>query len=447
MTAAMTNQGAGAGALPGFNREAWAALRDEEPVLREKRAAGWQTLQETLFPTARDEEWRRTDPALLGVERHAAPALLPLRTDLPASGVDGYDVVVTVRDDGYAIEDVSGALAKGLFTVLPLARAAADHAALVGRLLQGPARTRDPRPFTALNDAFWNIGLFVHVPPNVRVPGGVLVRYDFQRGGAVLPRMLVVAESCSELTVAEQYVSSDSADLLAVGSREFYAAAGAQLKVVSLQEWGTATAHVGEDWARAERDARIDWVSMLLGGRVSKMMAGCDVREPNANAYLTGLFFANGEQHIDQRTIQLHSSPDTYSNLLYKGAVKDRGHSVYQGIIDAAPGAIRVDAYQMNNNLILNDGARADSLPGLEIDADDLKCSHGATMGNLDPVQQFYLQSRGLSGAEARQMLVMAFFEEVIDRIPQEAMRERARELVARKMGGAPAGENSHVVA
>jgi len=170
---------------------------------------------------------------------------------------------------------------------------------------------------------------------------------------------------------------------------------------VSLQEWGRGTYHIGEDWGRVERDARIDWVTLLLGGQVSKMMVGCDIHDVNSSAYLSGLFFADGQQHVDQRTLQLHSAPHTYSNLLYKGAVKDQGHSVYQGIIAAAPGAIKVDAYQMNNNLVLNDGARADSLPGLEIDADDLKCSHGSTMGNLDRDQIFYLQARGLPAAGA----------------------------------------------
>jgi ABC-type transport system involved in Fe-S cluster assembly, permease component len=202
-----------------------------------------------------------------------------------------------------------------------------------------------------------------------------------------------------------------------------------------VQEWGARTYHIGEDWVRAERDARVEWVTLLLGGRVCKMMVSCDVCEPHASARLSGLFFANRHQHVDQKTLQLHTAPHTYSNLLYKGAVKDEGHSVYQGIIEAAPGAVKVDAYQMNNNLILNEGARADSLPGLEIDADDLKCSHGATFGNLDPNQLFYLRARGLTETEARQSLVMAFFEEVIARVPYECMQERVREVVRLKCG------------
>ena len=184
-----------------------------------------------------------------------------------------------------------------------------------------------------------------------------------------------------------------------------------------------------------EQDGRVDWVTLSLGGRASKLMVGSDVCAPRAHAQLSGVFFADRDQHFDQRTLQLHTSPHTTSYLLYKGAVKDTGRSVYQGVINAKPGAIDVDAYQMNNNLILNEGARADSLPGLEIDADDLKCSHGSTMGTLDPEQLFYLQSRGLPAAEARRLVVAGFFEEVISQVPHAFVQERLREHIQLKMG------------
>lgn len=422
--------------VPGFDAATFGRVAEPQALLKAKRVAGFTAYAALPVPTNRHDEWRRTDPALFPFAHHTAPAPLPVRPAGPEEAMDDlFDVVVAVDDRGYAIVDRTGQLAAGKFIVCSLSDAAIRHPALVQQYLQGPARSKGARKFTALNDAFWNVGLFIHVPARTVVEKGILIRYEHRQPGTVVPRLLVVVDEQSEVTVAEHYQSADDTALLAVGGRELYAARGAQLKVITLQEWGHQTFHIGEDWARVERDARIDWVTLLLGGQVSKMMVGCDVHDVNSNAYLSGLFFADGQQHVDQRTLQLHSAPHTYSNLLYKGAVKDQGHSVYQGIIDAAPGAIKVDAYQMNNNLVLNDGARADSLPGLEIDADDLKCSHGSTMGNLDPDQIYYLQARGFPMAEARRMLVMAFFEEVIAKVPYEFMRERVREHVTRKMG------------
>lgn len=424
-------------AFPGrFDEAALAEMRESQPLLQAKREEAFRVYAGLPAPTARDEEWRRTDPALFPLAELKRPATLPLvAQEAPGPFDDEFDVVVSIGDRGYHIADRSGALARGQVNVWPLAEAAARRPELVRQYLRGPAQVKGPRFFTAFNDAFWNVGLFIHVPARTVVEKGILIRYQHEAGGAVLPRLVMVVEAESQATVAEHYVSADGVPFVAVASREMYAARGAQLKVVSLQEWGDATCHIGEDWARIERDAKIDWVTLLLGGKVGKMMVGCDCREPNSQAWLSGLFFAGGTQHIDQRTLQLHSAPHTYSNLLYKGAVKDQGHSVYQGIIDAAPGAIKVDAYQMNNNLVLNDGARADSLPGLEIDADDLKCSHGSTMGNLDPVQTFYLQCRGIPEPAARRILVEAFFEQVVARVPYAFMQDRVREHVKRKMG------------
>lgn len=421
--------------VPGFGEAEFRAVAeaggDAEAAAR---ARAFEAYRKAALPTARDEEWRRTDPGLFdfaGLTRlnRLAAGAAGTANDLDTS----FDVVISVTDAGYHLEDRAGALAGGRVEVLPLADLPADAAA---RYLHGEAVLEKDRKFTLLNGAFWNVGFFIRIPRDQALEKGVLIRYEHETAGSVLiPRLVVVAEAGSSGKVVEWFQSPDGVALTCVGARELYVHEAARLKVQSVQEWGAEARHIGEDWARVEKDGQIDWVTLTLGSGLSKMMMGCDVAEPNANAYLSGLFFANGTQHIDQRTLQKHSAPHTYSNLLYKGAVKDTGHSVYQGVIAAAPGAIGVDAYQMNNNLILNTGAKADSLPGLMIDADDLKCSHGATMGNIDEQQLFYLQSRGFSEVDGRRMLVLAFFEEIIDKLNDDFLEERIRADVNRKIG------------
>ncbi|HMP88853.1 MAG TPA: Fe-S cluster assembly protein SufD [Kiritimatiellia bacterium] len=405
-------------------------------LVKEKRQVAFDAYRRLPMPTVRDEEWRRTDPSLFPFEQFTLLPHLNRINAAEATELDElFDVVVTVSETGWGIHDRKCLLADGKLTVCGLDDASRDFSKKLEPYLHGPAIIEPDRKFTELNGAFWNVGLYIHIPANFQLEHGILVRYSLNQSGAMLvPKLVVVAESGSNARVVEVFQSESDNPVFCVGARELYVAQAARLQLFALQEWGRNSYHIGEDWAEVERDAQIDWVTLTLGAKVSKMTMGCNVKAPNANAYLSGLFFADKDQHVDQRTLQQHTAPHTYSNLLYKGAVKDEGHSVYQGIIAASQGAIKVDAYQMNNNLVLNTGARADSLPGLKIDADDLKCSHGSTMGNLDPDQLFYLRSRGLSEAEARKMLVLAFFEEIITKIPYEFLQERIRDDVNRKI-------------
>jgi Fe-S cluster assembly protein SufD len=412
------------------------AASGEPGLIREKRQAAFDAFSALPWPTARDDEWRRTHPELLPLKEFSPlPQLSSVNTGEDEQLDELFDVVVTVSESGYAIKDRNGLIKSGKLVVKHLAVAADAHAAKLEKHVHGSALIEDGRKFTMLNGAFWNFGLYVEVAAKTEIEHGVLVRYALTKPNVMLiPKLVAVAGEGSRANIVEVFQSADDCPVMCVSSRELYVDQAARLQLFSLQEWGRTSYQIGEDWAHVERDAQVDWVTLTLGSKVSKSTMGCNVAAPNANAYLTGLFFADRDQHVDQRTLQQHAAPNTYSNLLYKGAVKDQGHSVYQGIIAAKPGAIKVDAYQMNNNLVLNTGARADSLPGLKIDADDLKCSHGSTMGNLDPDQMFYLRSRGFSEAEARRTLVLAFFEEVIAKIPYTFLQERIREDVNRKI-------------
>lgn len=414
--------------VAGFAETAFAGLDswNEPLILKTAREEAFSLYKSLPSPHGRMEEWRRTDPARFPFAKLAAVKKIAFSTkSAPSQWDEQFDVVVAIEDESFSIRDVSGVLKAQTILVLPLEEAAAKHPKLVRDHLKSHARGQTAGKFETLNGSFWNVGIFIHIPAGVELGRGILVRYDLKSPQSVcVPRVLVVAGERSKATVVEHMTSPDASVIQTVMSKEFHIAPSANVRAIALQEWGANTFHIANDWVRVEREGKVDWVTLNFGSRISKMSFGSDVVGEGASAELDGLFFATGDQHFDQRTLQIHSSPRTTSNLLYKGAVKDKARSVYQGLIIARPGANGVDAYQKNNNLVLSDGARADSLPGLQIDNDDLKCSHGSTVGNLDPGQLFYLRSRGLGENAARRILIKGFCEEVAVRIPYEFIRE-----------------------
>ena len=423
----------------GFDEAAFNGLdsRNEPSFVKVAREEAFSLYKSLPSPHGRMEEWRRTDPARFPFAKLAGLKKLGFSAvSAPGEWDDQFDVVVTIADDSFGIRDVSGVLKAQTILVQPLEDAAGKHPELVRDHLKNHARGEAAGKFETLNDSFWNVGIFIHIPAGVELTRGILIRYNLMLPQSVcVPRLLVVAGERSKATVVEHMTSPDAPLIQTVMAKEFYIAPSANVRVISLQEWGANTFHIANDWARIEREGKIDWVTLNFGSRLSKMSFGSDVVGEGASAELDGLYFATGEQHFDQRTLQVHSSPRTTSNLLYKGAVKDKARSVYQGLIIARPGANGVDAYQKNNNLVLSDGARADSLPGLQIDTDDLKCSHGSTIGNLDPEQLFYLRSRGLDENEARRILIKGFCEDIAGRIPYEFVREAVSRQVDSRIG------------
>jgi len=416
--------------LPDYDAQLLATLSaaaGETAAVRAQRTAAFEIYRNLPLPLARDEEWRHSPITLFpftGVQ------LAPQKQNVTAFSTDpwdaDFDVVIDVQDNGYAVCDQAGLLKRGALEILPLAEAGAQ------RSPPSAIQEMPRRKFAALNQAFWTIGF------DVRLLSGscrLLLRWQFTRAGRLeLPRVAVAVEAGAQLNLVERWRSTADGPIVVVGAHDFRVAPDARLERVALHEWGPATFCMAEDAAVVGERGRADWITAVLGGQVVKLVAGCDVAGRGADAHLSGLYFADGSQHVDQRTVQLHSSPDTTSHLLYKGAVQDRSHAIYQGLINARRGAVRVDAYQMNRNLVLNQGARVDSLPGLEIDADDLKCSHGSATGSLDPEQLFYLRARGIAADEARRLLVAAFFEEVIGKTSQARVQEHLRDAVREKM-------------
>ena len=243
--------------------------------------------------------------------------------------------------------------------------------------------------------------------------------------GSLFWRLLVVAEEGSNFTLIEEYTSSRP-DLPAYSNAvaELFVEQAAKLEYVSIQNLSRETWHFATHHARVERDAVLDWVAGGFGSKKGKIRIQNDLNGPGATSRVTGAYFADGEQHLDYDTFQEHIAPSTESDFAFKGALRETARAVWRGMIRVEPDAQKTNAYQENRNLLLSPDAHADSIPGLEIMANDVRCTHGATLGRVDRDQLFYLMARGLSRSQAERLIVRGFFQDVLDRIELEPVRE-----------------------
>jgi Fe-S cluster assembly protein SufD len=413
----------------------------------DRRRAAMATLGTLSLPRRDDELWRRTD---FGALEQVIGTLDPFSIapaarnvdDLPAAvierlaGEGGRAALVVQRDSGVVLEQTHPVLTKQGVTVCSLDRATREHAALLqphfGALLHD-----DYDWYTALGATLRQGGAFVHVPKGVKAELPVrLFQWIDGAGRLVAPRTVVVVEDGAELTVIEEQLSEtvDGSSLYA-GGVEAFVGANAKLTYAQIQDWGRNVFHYGNVRAQVARDAELQWMQVMVGGRMTKANGWFDLNGSGARAFVNGFMFGDARQHFHLHTLQRHLQPNTTSDLLIKCCLKDRARSVYQGLIQVAVGAQRTDAYQANRNLLLSDQARADSIPGLEILANDVRCTHGATLGFVEPEHLYYLMARGLPRLEAQRLIVEAFFEPVIERIPLETVRERLRGEIERKIG------------
>jgi Fe-S cluster assembly protein SufD len=413
----------------------------------ERRRAAAGTLSTLRFPRREDELWRRTDFTSL---EQALPSLDPFAggpaarnvDDLPAPVIEriaaesGNLALVVQCDGGTVLEQTHPDLVKQGVTVCSFDRATREHEGLI-RERFGSLLHDDYDWYAALNATVHSGGAFVHVPKGVKAALPVrLFHWLGGAGSASMPRSLVIVEEGAEITVIEEQLSEPAeGPAFHCGGTEVFVGDGAKLTFATLQDWGRNVYHYGNARAELGRDAELQWIQVMVGGRSTKANAWFNLNGPGARAYVHGFMFGDQRQHFHLHTLQRHLQPNCTSDLLIKGCLKDRARSVYQGLIQVAEGAQRTDAYQANRNLLLSDQARADSIPGLEILANDVRCTHGATLGYIDPEHLYYLMARGLPPVEAQRLIVEAFFEPVLDRIPLQAVRDRLRDEIARKIG------------
>ncbi len=445
-------RGAGAAATAvaqGFSRQALDALIASRPFepdwMRDVRLESWRVLQDTPKPTRSDEPWRRTDFSALkfdDIASVAAPAAVKAalrKTPAPVRGV------LKDRRASGALLSVDGALG-GHMLDESLARRGViftDMDAAVqahGDLLKRHFMTEIVKPndgyFAALHGAFWQGGTFLYVPAGVDVPLPLRAATWLADRTASFTHTLIVMEPRSRAVFIDEYGSSTQDGLaLACGAVEMRIGAGAQLDYVNWQDWGRHVFNFTHERALIERDATLHWIVAGLGGRLTKSFLDSRLVGQGTTALMSGVYFVDGAQHMDYDTEQNHVAGHSKSDLLYKGALKDKARAVWQGNIHVYPNAQRSDAYQANRNLALSHEARTDSIPGLEIEADDVRCTHGSTVSQIDREEVFYLMTRGVRQPVAEQLIVNAFFQPVLDRIPHDSVRRRLEASFAAKMG------------
>ncbi len=318
-----------------------------------------------------------------------------------------------------------------------LARAVKDHPDLLKRYLLTEAVAPRADAISALHAAFWTGGTLLYVPRGVKVEAPLFSLVGLARGGRVdMDHTLIVLEEGAEATLVRETAGRDRGDApaLHVGAVEIFVGRGAKLRFVNIQNWDAGTWNFSRERALVGPDAAIQWTVGGLGSRLAKVNQEVALTGPGARAQVNGVMFTTGRQHLAYFTRQDHAAPHTTSDLLYKGGLKDRSRVVWKGMIRVERDAQRTDAYQKDDNLILSDSARADSIPGLEIEANDVRCTHGATAGRVDDDMIFYARSRGVPRETAIRLIVEGFFANVYDRITLEPVRETLRQAVADKL-------------
>lgn len=294
----------------------------------------------------------------------------------------------------------------------------------------------DEDKLTALNSAFWTGGLFLYVPRNVAIEAPVQVVFHADvPGGAVFPRVLVIAEENAAVTILEETISPvGDTPLLAASVTEVIVGPNAQVKYIHLQNWGDNAIAFITQRADVGRDAAINWTHGILGASLMRSFTESRLGAEGASTEMLGVQFGSGNQHHDIFTLMNHVAPLTDGDLLFRGVLRDRARSVFEGLIKIHPGAQDANSYLHDNTLLLSKEARADSIPSLEIEANQVRASHGATVSEIDEDWIFYLQTRGLSRAQATRAIVDGFFEPIMQRITLESVQDRLREAFDRKL-------------
>jgi Fe-S cluster assembly protein SufD len=426
--------------------EALSRSLEEPEWLLERRLAAWDVYEQTPMPTLKDEHWRRTSlrkvnwPEMAKTDPEALESL-PRDHIVPIQKSGSSGLVVQAGPQTVHAELLPELAEKGVIFG-DLSAAANDHADLVRDHLLTRAVTPERGKFAALHAALWTHGVFLYVPQGVEIALPLRSLNWQHQPGATFGHALIILERGAKALYLRDLLSETPADAnlytsgaLHVDATEAFIEDGAGLSLVELQNWGRHAYAFEHRRAVLGRDSRLDWIAGIMGARLSKTYLTADLEGEGGSARISGFYFPDAAgQHVDLDTAQNHRASHTTSDLLFKGPLKGDSRSVWRGMITVREGVKGIDGFQANRNLMLSRSARADAIPGLEIAADDVRCSHAAALGRIDEDQIFYLTSRGIPRKRAEKLIVSGFFAEILDRIPLEDVRERAAGWVDARM-------------
>jgi Fe-S cluster assembly protein SufD len=427
--------------MTAFTRDAARALGGPDWLVARRLDAA-ERLAGVSWPTDAEEIWRYSRIDDFDLERYRPlTASDPGLADGPAPGGGpvaaeaGERAGLVVVHNGRVVRcELDETLAAKGVVIDDLS--AADAAA---RDSLGTCSSASPDAFTELHDAFLVGGAFVHVPAGVVVEKPIIVLHWSEGDGlASFPHTLVIAGESAEVTVLDRFSSPDfrlgEAGHLVDAVVELMVGDNARVRYLSVQEHGPRTWQVALQRAHVGRDASLRSSAVALGGDYARLRSESLLTGEGGESDLLAVYFGDGAQMLDFRTLQDHDAPSTRSDLLFKGAVEDEARSVYSGLIRLRPAARKANAFQTNRNLVLTDGAGAESIPNLEIEANDVKCSHASTVGPIDEDQLYYLESRGVPPEEAERLIVLGFFDDVFERLPVPSLVAALRRTVIEKI-------------
>ena len=414
------------------------ATRNEPGWLIDQWRGAWKKFQDLAWPTQRDEEWMRTDIRMFNLEKFAIPAGGDAELSIPegqlARGVDigGQSIALNgISRESNLDEDLKS---RGVIFG-SLSDLSSEHSAIIQKFLFRKALSDDLDRFAALHAACWASGTVLYVPRNVTVSKPLHIQSLMGDGATDLGHTLVVLDEGAEANVLSESSSLSETDTgLHCGGIELIVGDRANLRFVNLQDWSHKVWHFAHQKAVVGRDANLQWTIGALGSRLAKVNQHVALDGVGANCQVNGVMFTEGKQHLSYHTLQHHVKPDCNSDFLYKGALQDTSRTVWRGMIKVDKQAQKTDGYQRNDNLLLSRKSRADSIPGLEIEADDVRCTHGSTSGRVDEELIFYAQCRGYTRKEAVRMIVSGFFQQVFDRVTIESVRVALGEAIARRV-------------
>jgi Fe-S cluster assembly protein SufD len=401
-------------------------------AIRERAFAQFEALP---VPSQETEEWRYTDLSdfeldfVPHVPGHGEGAPTPAEGGLAASILQ-HNSSVVMTTSGQDLET------KGVI-FCDLDVAAEKYPDLVDPHLHSLVPT-DRTKFTALHAAFRTGGTFLYVPADVAVEMPLqTVTYLDADAAAVFPHTLLIAERGAEVTFIDRYVSPDLGRGLSDAITEIVVGDGAHVRYASIQEWGEGVTHLSVQRTRLGRDAEFRSLAVGFGASLARAEVEAVLAEPGGFSELLGVFFADERQHFDHRSLQDHVASNCTSDLLYKGALLDESRAVYSGWVHVRPGAQKTSAMQTSRNMVLSEHAKADAIPNLEIEANDVRCGHAASVGPVEEETLFYLQSRGIPRDEAERLVVTGFFQEVLDRVTLDEVRQGAEQAIQEELAKA----------